>query len=128
MSTYTITFADALEIKVTADDSDMAAIAARQSAGNEGRVISMVLDGMELVAPEPKAPLPPRRNGALTLTYDNGSLRVVRFQYSASLALAADLGVLCGYEGDEVELSDADMEVVWDWAGREAEYLAYAAK
>ena len=48
---------------------------------------------------------------------------MVRFGYSASLALAADCGVLNGPDGER-ELSDADMEIVHEWEGLQDAYVA----
>jgi hypothetical protein len=76
-------------------------------------------------------PLPARRAKGLTLTYDRdcGTFFVVAFGYRASLAAAANEGLLNRVSGhdDERELTGTQMDVVHEWAALEGHYIAKLA-
>ena len=67
-NTYLITFADGQKIEAFASDTDMAVMRTRVITGNGTRVVSMLLDGVELVAPEPPVELPPRSARGMKLS------------------------------------------------------------
>ena len=131
MNSYLITFSDGKNVHAFASDTDMAVMRARVVSGNGTRVCSMLLDGIELVAPEPPVELPPRSARGLKLSAEfvdgQWSFRVVRFGYSASLALVSDCGVLNGPDGERT-LSDEDMVIIHEWEDYQDEYAANLSK
>ncbi len=75
-------------------------------------------------APKP-AKLPSRRQGGLTLSYQDGDLFVTSFGYSASLAAAFHEEELNHDAGrhEPKQLGHEQMQVVCEWLDREADFF-----
>lgn len=149
MNFYRVVFTN-MEVLVAATDTDMAVIKAQKENPKAGDLMALalidertgvaenlMLNGelpkwleadkkvLEFIRKEKLKALPKRRRGGMTLSYCDGDLFVTFFGYSASLAVAANEGLLhsTGYNCDEYELKPHQQRIVDEWERFQNEYF-----